>query len=287
MDESGGTGVEKRRRRIQNEENGQECPVFRAPAEPAAQATAEPSVAPEAGEQADVTDTADAEPTPTAALEVVKNTIYRQVGGTPLAEMEALYGENSDLVAWLNIPDVLDLPVVYRDNSYYLTHDFYGEQNTSGTIFLDVGHPYRERTQNLLLHGHNMKDGTMFGRLVQYERDISYLKNHPFITLSSLWNKEQYAIFAVLRVSLDTKSELYFNYYTHSTFSSDEEFTSYIRQLQLRSIYAIPMDVQPSDALLTLSTCLDDDRLVIVARRLRDGETRTNLRQIEQLAVFQ
>ena len=52
-------------------------------------------------------------------------------------------------------------------------------------------------------------------------------------------------------------------------------------------MYAIPIDVAPSDALLTLSTCLDDDRLVIVCRRVREKETRSELRQAVHLAVKQ
>ena len=217
-------------------------------------------------------------PQATPAPVLVKTTKFHHMGGDALPEMEALYNENRDLVAWLNIPEILDLPVVYKDNSYYLKRDFNKQKNTAGTIFLDENHPFKEKTQNLLLHGHNMKDGTMFGRLTQYIYDRTYIKNHPFINLSTLWRKEQYVIFAVLDVSLDPKNEKFFNYFTHATFSSDAEFTSYIRQLQLRSMFAIPIDVQPSDALLTLSTCLEENRLVIVARRLRPGETRQEMR---------
>ena len=223
----------------------------------------------------------------TAVPDLVKTTKFHHIGGDALPEMEPLYNENRDLVAWLNIPEVIDLPVVYRDNSYYLKRDFNKQKNTAGTIFLDENHPFKEKTQNLLLHGHNMKDGTMFGRLTQYIYDRTYIKNHPFINLSTLWRREQYVIFAVLDVSLNPKEETFFNYFTHATFSSDAEFTSYIRQLQLRSMFAIPIDVQPTDALLTLSTCLDDDRLVIVCRRLRENETRSELRTLIRMAAKQ
>ena len=223
-------------------------------------------------------------PAATRAPDAVKSVKYHQVGGEALPEMAALYEKNRDLVAWIQIPDVLDLPVVYRDNDYYLTHDFNKQKNASGTLFLDVNHPFKERTQNLLLHGHNMKDGTMFGRLAQYLYDDTYLRNHPFIYFDTLWKKEQYVIVAVLNVSLDPKNERFFNYFTHDTFASDAEFGAYIRQLQIRSAYAIPIDVEPSDALLTLSTCLDDDRLVIVCRRLRADETRSQLRELIRIS---
>ncbi|MCI6374299.1 MAG: hypothetical protein MR821_03275, partial [Clostridiales bacterium] len=91
----------------------------------------------------------------------------------------------------------------------------------------------------------------------------------------------------VLVVSLDVKDERFFDYYSHPTFSSDSAFSAYIRELELRSMYAIPMDVRPSDALLTLSTCMGEDRLVIVCRRVREGESRSSLRETIRLAVRQ
>lgn len=247
--------------------DGEETP------EPTAEPTPEPTMEPAVQEEQE-----EIVPQATPAPELVKTTKFHHMGGDALPEMEALYNENRDLIAWINIPEVIDLPVVYKDNDYYLKRDFYKQKNTAGTIFLDENHPFKEKTQNLLLHGHNMKDGTMFGRLTQYIYDRTYIKNHPFINLSTLWRKEQYVIFAVLDVSLDPKNAAFFNYFTHATFSSDAEFTSYIRQLQLRSMFAIPIDVEPSDALLTLSTCLEENRLVIVARRLRPGETRQDMR---------
>ena len=218
--------------------------------------------------------------------DVVKSTQYHMAGGEPLKHMEALYEENRDLIGWLRMDEILDLPVMYRDNSYYLKRDFYKNKNEAGTLFLDQNQKFGEKTQNLLLHGHNMKDGTMFGRLTQY-LNLSYMKNNPFVHYDTLWREEQYVIFAVLRVSLDVKNERFFNYFSYPTFASDAEFSAYIRRLQLRSEYAIPIDVLPSDALLTLSTCLDNDRLVIVCRRVRENETRSELRQAVRLAVRQ
>lgn len=226
------------------------------------------------------------EPVPTAEASQQRTSFHR-ILGQALSNMEQLYYENRDLTGWIEIPEVLSLPVMYKDNSYYLTHDFYKKKNASGTIFLDKNHRFTEYTQNLLLHGHNMKDGTMFGRLTQYLQDIDYLKRHPFVNYDTLWEKEQYVIFSVMRVSLDVSSEQFINYFSHPTFRSDREFESYVRQAQLLSQYAIPLDIQPSDALLTLSTCIDEDRLVILCRRIRQNESRSELRQTINLTVRQ
>lgn len=226
------------------------------------------------------------EPAPTAEASQQRTSFHR-ILGQALPNMEQLYYENRDLTGWIEIPEVLSLPVVYKDNSYYLTHDFYKNKNASGTIFLDKNHRFSEHTQNLLLHGHNMKDGTMFGRLTQYLQDIDYLKRHAFVNYDTLWEKEQYVIFSVMRVSLDVKSDQFINYFSYPTFKSEREFENYVRQAQLHSQYAIPLDIQSSDALLTLSTCIDEDRLVIVCRRIRENESRAGLRQTINLAVRQ
>ena len=246
--------------------------------EPTAEPTAEP---------AELAETVQAEATSTPVKkDVVKSTQYHVASGDALKHMAALYEENRDLIGWLRMDEILDLPVMYKDNSYYLKRDFYKNKNEAGTLFLDQNHKFGEKTQNLLLHGHNMKDGTMFGRLTQY-LNLPYMKNNPFVHFDTLWREEEYVIFAVMRVSLDVKDKDFFNYFSYPTFTSDAEFSAYIRRLQLRSMYAIPIDVAPSDALLTLSTCLDDDRLVIVCRRVRENETRSELRQAVHLAVKQ
>lgn len=73
-------------------------------------------------------------------------------------------------MAWLRIPDVVSLPVVCRDNTYYLNHDFFGRESDSGTLFLDEAHSLEYGTQYMVIHGHNMYDGSMFGLLSHYRK---------------------------------------------------------------------------------------------------------------------
>lgn len=223
---------------------------------------------------------------PTPAVETVRTAQYHRDTGEALPEMAKLRQENGDLVGWLAIDGVLDLPVVYRDNSYYLTHDFHKQENASGTIFLDVNHRFSARACNLLLHGHNMKDGSMFGHLIRYQ-DINYLKRHPVIEFSTLWQKERYVIISVMKVSLNSRDPSFFNYFSYPSFKKDEEYERYVRGAQLASLYAIPVTAEPSDALLTLSTCVDDDRLVILARRFHGGETVSEMRSLVSTAAWQ
>lgn len=201
---------------------------------------------------------------------------FHRTSGDVLPDMLKLLRENRDTVGWLYIDGVVHLPVVYRDNAYYLTHDFEGRENASGTLFLDQAAPVAQQTQNLLIHGHSMYDGSMFGLLTHY-RKLDKLIQQPLISFSTLWEKETYAVFAVMIVPGDLGAADAFDYSSHPFFASDAEFDEYIEAVRARSMYDIPVDVRPTDALLTLSTCLDDDRLVILARKQRDGESRDAL----------
>ncbi len=196
---------------------------------------------------------------------------FHKTSGDVLPDMLKLVQTNPDTAGWIGINGIVHLPVVYRDNAYYLTHDFSGRQNTSGALFLDQASPVAAQTQNLLIHGHSMFDGSMFGLLTHYQKPET-LARHPLISFSTLYEKETYAVFAVLRVAPDA-----FDYYSHPTFPSETAFEDYDASVRERSLYDIPVDVRPDDALLTLSTCIDDDLLVVMARRLRNGETRDAL----------
>ena len=213
---------------------------------------------------------------PSNETDVAATAAFHRTDLDILPEMRELAQRNPDTVGWISISGTVHLPVVYFDNSFYLDHDFTGGKNASGTLFLDENSPITEQTQNLLIHGHSMNDGSMFGIMTHYRR-LDYLRAHPLIVFNTLWEKEGYAVFAVLLVSSKTEDANYFNYFDHATFASEAAFDDYIRELRSRSKFAIPVDVAPTDALLTLSTCIDDDRLVVVARRLRAGETRDEI----------
>ena len=204
--------------------------------------------------------------------DTVTLTRYHNTSADILPEMLKLSKANPDLIGWLHIDGVVNLPVVYRDNEYYLTHDFYGHHSKAGTLFLDSGHPLTENAANLVIHGHDMTDGTMFGLLVHYLRS-GYIEKHPEIRFNTLWEVERYRIFAVLRIPTDPKKDGFVNCYAHPALAADADFNAYVDTLRRHAMRTADVDVRPGDALLTLTTCLDDDRLVIVARKLRSNET--------------
>ena len=201
---------------------------------------------------------------------------FHEQGTTVLPEMARLLERNPDTVGWLYIQGIVSLPVVFRDNEAYLNCDFDGNISDAGTLFLDENHPLTPSAQHLLIHGHSMHDGSMFGLLTHYQR-LSSLRAHPLISFSTLWAAEDYVVYAVARLSSVPGDPRYFGYANRPAFVSDSDFYGYASEVLKHSLYDIPVDVRPDDALLTLSTCLDQDRLVVFARRLRPGETKESL----------
>jgi len=87
-------------------------------------------------------------------------------------------------------------------------------------------------------------------------------------------------ICAVLHISPNEDSNAYFNYVDTPGFATESEFFSFTEELKRRSMFDIPVDIQPSDGLLSLATCIGDDRLLVVFRRIREGESKDALQQL-------
>ena len=204
---------------------------------------------------------------------------YQLVSEEIRPEMRALFAKNRDLVAWLRISGVVSLPVVYRDNTYYLTHDFDRKSSSAGTLFLDELHPLVPKTQHLVIHGHNMYDGTMFG-LLSHARKLDFVRDHGFASLNTLYREERYVLFCVNSVPENVNAGGYIAYTGTPTFRTEHQFNAFIQALREHSFYEIPIEVTPADALLTLSTCLDDERLILTYRRVREGESEESLQML-------
>lgn len=210
--------------------------------------------------------TATAPPTATPVPTLLRT--YQYIGTEILLEAQELYARNSDLVGWLKIPGgIVDLPVVYRDNTYYLDHDFYGRKSTSGTLFLDEAHPLREETQILVIHGHNVYDGSMFGLLSHYRRR-GYMDDHPTVYLNTIFRKEEYQVVGVLMTPEDISAENYVPYVGRPKFKTVQQFNDFIATLRANARdWNDEIDILPSNALLMLSTCYEDERIVVVCVR--------------------
>lgn len=184
-----------------------------------------------------------------------------------------LQQQNRDIIGWLSIENVVDEAVVQRDNEYYLRRDYKGFHNQNGAIFLDENCSLKTRPYAMVLYGHNMKSGAMFGFIRHYET-LGYYKSHPFITFDTAYEDGRYVIFGVGTVSTRSYDRDYLDLAKLSASTISWRMDA-IQTLQNKSIYTNTVDVQPDDQILLLMTCVADEteRQVIAARRIRTGET--------------
>lgn len=211
-------------------------------------------------------------------------------GLTGLAKI--LLRENDDVVGYIKISNTyVDYPVVQYDgedleengNSYYLHRDLDREYLESGSIFMDYRDVFEadesQQSENIVLYGHNMLNGSKFATLHYYRQDPSFYDENPIIEFSSNYRDYQYIIFAYLLTYGDYGESAYgeeFAYWDQEELDTEEDFNKYVETVQDRSMISPDIDVAYGDKLLTLQTCyLDEDnsRLLVVARRLRDHET--------------
>lgn len=99
-------------------------------------------------------------------------------------DFKKLKSQNKDIVGWVYAKGTkIDYPIVYgRDNEEYLHKDFNKKKSSSGTIFLDHTCKKDFTSDNNIIYGHHMKNGTMFADLLKF-REESFLKKHSTIIL--------------------------------------------------------------------------------------------------------
>ena len=147
------------------------------------------------------------------------------------------------------------------DPQKYLRKNFYGEYSQSGVPFLDGRCSLQ--SDNLILFGHNMKNGTMFGSLKHYT-DKGYLAAHPVIEFETASGCVRYAVFAVAVVN---KYDDWCSFIGAADEAAYQEQISYIREKSLLTTEAV---TAYGRRLLTLSTCYgsgSDNRLIVIAAK--------------------
>jgi len=196
--------------------------------------------------------------------------------GTPevLHKYEDLYNQNKSLIGWVKIADtVIDYPVMQTvNNEYYLDHNFNQEYDKNGSIFLDASCSIYPRSTNLIIYGHHMKSGKMFGSLQKYQNE-SYYEEHKYIEFDTIYEQGTYEVMFVFRDKVYSQEDVNFKYYEFIDANSEEEFYSYMDEMAAASYYDTGVIPQYGDRLLTLSTCdyqQDNGRFVVVARKITD-----------------
>lgn len=184
---------------------------------------------------------------------------------------------NKDMRAWLQIPGTnIDYPVMWtpEDEQYYLYRDFDGSSNQNGSLILDTDSCVDPLTTNLIIHGHNMKSGAMFGHLTDYQQE-SFYQEHRDIILYTEECQRNYEVIAVFRSQVFRKSDDVFKFYQFFQADTQEEFDDFYNNIKEMSLYDTGVTAEFGDHFITLSTCVyhvETGRFVVVAKEVEKGD---------------
>ena len=184
-----------------------------------------------------------------------------------LIDFTKLKEKNSDIVAYLTLPntDIDYIVVKGNDNKFYLRHNLYKEYSHPGWIFMDYHNKLDGNDKNIVIYGHNNKEGIMFGSLKKVLTKEWYenANNHTF----NLVLEDRiltYQVFSTYTIKVE-------DYYINTVFKNNNEFNKFVNIVKKRSVYDYGVEVSGNDSILTLSTCSDikNKRVVLHAKLLK------------------
>lgn len=185
-----------------------------------------------------------------------------------LSQYAELFSLNPDFAGWLQIPGTeIDYPVMHtpEDPDYYLRRNFYGDKTDRGSIFADGRCDMARPSENILLHGHHMRDGSMFGSLVDY-KEQSFWEEHKYIFFDTITETHTYEVVAVFVSSVNAGADFPFYQFV----DLDEiGYHTFVRLCKKYALYDTGVEATYGENLLTLSTCeytADNNRFVVVAK---------------------
>lgn len=205
-------------------------------------------------------------------IEDMKQELKMEKEPVILDKYAGLYEENSDLAGWLSIEGMkINYPVMQcGDDEYYLHHDFYGNEDKYGCLYVRETADVNTPGTNFVIYGHNMRDGSMFGDLDFY-KDEDFFKEHSMISFDTLYEERTYEIVAVFLSRVYKEDEEVFKYYDFYEADTQEEFQDFYENIKSMSLYDTGVTAEYGDTFITLSTCayhVEDGRLVVVAKRV-------------------
>ena len=173
---------------------------------------------------------------------------------------KALYEQNNDFIGWISIEDTnISYPVMQSvdEPDFYLKHGF-------DKSYSDYGVPYLDEacatglSNNLVIYGHNMKNGSMFYSLLNY-REQSYYDAHPVMYLNTPSQNYKIEVFSGYICNYDSDT------YALS-FPSEDDYVAYQQKMKSQSDFSCNVELAPTDRVITLSTCTyeyDNARYVV------------------------
>ena len=190
-----------------------------------------------------------------------------------LPEYAELYKQNNDMVGWIRINDTnINYPVMQSIDkpNFYLKHGFDKSYTDYGCPYVAESCDLSKPSDNLIVYGHHMKNGSMFSDLEKFKKK-DFWEEHKTFNFNTLYEKQAYEIIAVFKTVVYTESSSEFKYFQFSDAESPEHFNNYISKCKTKAIYETGVTAEYGDKLITLSTCEysnTNGRLVLVAKRI-------------------
>ena len=172
----------------------------------------------------------------------------------PVVDFEALRENGPDIIGWLSLPDTaINYPVTQRDdNEYYLHHLYDGTYNKVGCLFADYENKADFSDRNTIIYGHNMRDGSMFAALNEYDEQ-GYFDGHPqmyLVTPGGGYTVEIFTAFVAEPGESGSDASPW-----RLSWKDDGAYTTWLSEMAGRSVIETDVTVTSSDKVLTLSTC--------------------------------
>ena len=185
----------------------------------------------------------------------------------PAVDFESLRESGPDIIGWLNLPDtVINYPVTQADdNEYYLHHLYDGTYNKVGCLFADYENKADFSDRNTIIYGHNMRDGSMFAVLNEYDEQ-SYFDTHKqmyLVTPEGGYLCEIFAAFVAKPSESGSDTSPW-----RLSWKDDGAYTTWLTAMAERSVVETDVTVTSSDKVLTLSTCTPGgaSRFIVMAK---------------------
>ncbi len=189
-----------------------------------------------------------------------------------LPEYLPIYQKNTDMVGWIEVPGTkVNYPVMQTPNNkdYYLKRDFNHNWSDWGCIYARESCDINKPSDNIVLYGHHMADGSMFAQLETRYKRKSFWEEHQYLTFDTLYEHHTYQIIACFRTSANVGQG--FPYHQFNDAATEEEFNAFIAEVKRLALYETGLTAEYGDKLLTMSTCeytLNNGRFVVVAKRI-------------------
>lgn len=186
--------------------------------------------------------------------------------------LKLLKKQNRDCVAWLYIADTgISYPIMQNkgDENYYLDRDVNQDRDRRGALILDNDSNLNMEQTNLIVHGHHMESGEMFGNLMKYE-DETFGNRHKIIELITEDEIRSYELFGVFYSKVYYQDEDVFKYYEYSDLSDESDYNKFCENIANMSLYKTDVTTGYGDEFITLSTCsyhTENGRFVVVGKR--------------------